>query len=114
MTRVENTMVTGYGKPDTVRMYAKGIFEDYAPDPVYRCDRCKDKLRGDTTVYEWSGEWFCEDCMNDAVMSLSPEDRADIVGEEICYTEQMVEMARTYEDLAELMHIEKSVAWREL
>lgn len=114
MTRVENTMVTGCGKPDTVRMYAKGIFEDCAPDPVYRCERCKDKLRGDTTVYEWSGEWFCEDCMNDAVMSLSPEDRADIVGEEICYTEQMVEMARTYEDLAELMHIEKSVAWREL
>ena len=108
---IENTMVTGYGKPDTVRMYGKGIFEDYTPDPVYRCERCKDKLRGDTTVYEWGGEWFCEDCMNDAVMSLSPEDRADIVGEEICYTEQMVEMARTYEDLADLMRLERAEAW---
>ncbi len=111
---IENTMVTGYGKPDEVLMHAKGIFEDYAPEPVYRCERCKDTLMRNTIVYEWGDDWLCEDCMNDAVMSLSPEDRADIVGEEICYTEQMVEMARTYEDLAELMHIEKSVAWREL
>lgn len=111
---IENTMFSGIGKPDEAMMHAKGIFEDCTPDPVYRCERCKDELRSDAIVYEWDGEWFCEDCMNDAVNSLSPEDRADIVGEEICYTEQMVEMARTYEDLAELMHIEKSVAWREL
>lgn len=111
---IENTMVSGIGKPDEAMMHAKGILEDCTPEPVYRCERCKDKLRADTIVYEWGDDWLCEDCMNDAVMSLSPEDRADIVGEEICYTEQMIEMARTYEALAELMHIEKSVAWREL
>lgn len=108
---IENTMFSGIGKPDEAMMHAKGIFEDCTPDPVYRCERCKDELRSDTIVYEWDGEWFCEDCMNDAVNSLSPEDRADMVGEEICYTEQMVEMARTYEDLAELMRLEKAEAW---
>lgn len=108
---VENTMVSGIGKPDEAMMHAKGIYEDYVPDSVYRCERCKDKLRADTIVYEWGGEWFCEDCMNDAVMSMSPADRADIVGEEICYTEQMVEMARTYEALAELMCLERAEAW---
>jgi hypothetical protein len=112
--RIENTMVTGWGKPDEVRMYAKGIFEDYTPDPVYRCGRCKDTLMRDTIVYEWGNDWLCEDCMNDAVMSLDPKDWAEMTGESVAYTKQMVEMARTYEDLAELMHIEKSVAWREL
>jgi hypothetical protein len=108
---IENTMVTGWGKPDEAMVYAKGIFDDYTPDPVYRCERCKDTLMRNTIVYEWGNDWICEDCMNDAVNSLSPEDRADMVGEEICYTEQMVEMAKTYEDLAELMRLEKAEAW---
>jgi len=108
--RIENTMVTGYGKPDEVIWSVHG----YEPDPVYRCERCKDKLRGDATVYNWDGEWFCEDCMNDAVNSLSPEDRADVVGESVAYTEQMVELARTYGELAEVMKLEASTAREEL
>ena len=108
MYRIENTMVTGWGKPDEAMLVAFGN------DPVYRCERCKYELHANATVYNWDGEWFCEDCMNDAVMSMSPADRADVVGESVAYSEQMVEMARTYEDLADLMHIEKSVARREL
>ena len=43
--RIENTMVSGYGKPDEARIYAtKDIFGDYIPDPVYRCERCKDTV----------------------------------------------------------------------
>ena len=30
---IENTMVTGYGKPDEAMMYAKGMFEDYVLNP---------------------------------------------------------------------------------
>lgn len=113
--RIENTMVSGYGKPDEARIYVtKDIFGDYIPDPVYRCERCKDKLLGDATVYNWDGEWFCEDCMNDAVNSLSPEDRADVVGESIGDTEQMVEAAKTYHDLAFVMKLETSIAREEL
>ena len=66
---IENTMVSGYGKPDEAMMYAKGMFEDYVLDPVYRCERCRDKLRSDTIVYEWGDDWICEDCVDDAVMS---------------------------------------------
>lgn len=110
INRIENTMVTGYGKPDEVIWSVHG----YEPDPVYRCERCKDKLLGDATVYNWDGEWFCDDCMNDAVNSLSPEDRAEMAGESIAYTEQMIELAKTYNDLAFVMGIETSEARREL
>jgi len=30
---IENTMVSGYGKPDEAMMYAKGMFEDYVLNP---------------------------------------------------------------------------------
>ena len=105
---VENTMVTGYGKPDEATLVAFGN------DPVYPCERCKHELHANATVYNWNGEWFCEDCMNDAVNSLSPEERAEMTGESIAYTEQMVELARTYQDLAFVMKIEASEARREL
>ena len=108
---IENTMVSGIGKPDEAMMHAKGIYEDYAPDPVYRCERCKDKLRSDTIVYEWGDDWICEDCMDDAVMSLDPSDWAEMTGESVAYTKQMVEMADTYEKLADLMRLEKAEAW---
>lgn len=109
--RIENTMVSGIGKPDEAMMYAKGISEDYTPDPVYRCERCKDALMRNAIVYEWGSEWFCEDCMNDAVMSLDPMDWAEMTGECVAYTKQMVEMADTYEKLADLMRLEKAEAW---
>ena len=105
---IENTMVTGCGKPDEAMLAAFGN------DPVYLCERCKHELHANATVYNWDGEWFCDDCMNDAVNSLSPEDRAEMTGESIAYTEQMVELARTYQDLAFVMKIEASEARREL
>ena len=52
--------------------------------------------------------------MNDAVNSLSPEDRADVVGESIAYTEQMIALAKTYGELAEVMKLETSMAREEL
>ena len=63
----------------------------YATPTDYFCPRCKAPLDYEATVYEWGEDWICGECLVDAVHSLSREDRAEMAGEEICYTEQQLE-----------------------
>jgi hypothetical protein len=60
----------------------------------YFCPRCKTPLDYEATVYEWDEDWICGECLVDAVHSLSKEDRADITGYSITFTERHFELYR--------------------
>ena len=67
--------------------------ENFVPSD-YFCPRCKRPMDYEETAYEWGEDWICGECLVDAVHSLSREDRAEMAGEEICYTEQQIECYR--------------------
>ena len=84
MRIIDNPMATGYGWPDEKPLRYK------KPDH-YDCPRCGVDMKLSSQVFEWGEDWICGECLVDAVHSLSREDRAEMAGEEICYTEQQLE-----------------------
>lgn len=86
---IENTMYSGYMKPD--RQYYQPV--RYKCPDHYDCPRCGIELGLKHKTYDWNDQWMCGECMVDSVMSLSPEARAEITGETIKYTEQVVQDA---------------------
>lgn len=75
---LENPMVSGYSP-------------EREPEAEYACPRCQAGLAPDETVYEWIDDYLCRDCYKDAILSISEQDRAEMSGESIAYTEQMLE-----------------------
>lgn len=103
----ENPMVHGKG------VYDSGQFD---PQPIrkpyrYECPRCGCEVPLKDRVYEWEQEnWICEDCIEDAIGSLSLYDKAEMAGEEECYTHQMLEGASSTAEKAEILYIESTTA----
>jgi ribosomal protein L37AE/L43A len=74
---IENTMVTGYGKPD--RQYYQPI--RYKCPDHYDCPRCGIELGLKHKTYEWDDMWLCGECFADAILSLSAYERTELTGE---------------------------------
>ena len=111
MNYIENTMYSGYMKPDT--QYYQPI-KYKAPDH-YDCPRCGLEMPLKATVYEWdTGEttlYLCPDCIKDAVASLNDFDRADMCGESVSTTRQLYESSRLNADeLASMLYIDTKIA----
>ena len=86
MNYIENTMYSGYMKPDT-QYYQP--FRYKAPDH-YDCPRCGLEMSLKATVYEWDDKHLCGECMVDSIHHLLPWERAEMCGESISVTEQLM------------------------
>ena len=79
---IENAMVSGEWPYNA----------EFAPEPDYKCPRCSLPMQPADKVFEfYDDEWICDGCFVDAILSLSLDDRADMAGESIAYTEQQLE-----------------------
>jgi hypothetical protein len=95
---------------------ATGTFPyDDLPEADYTCPRCAEPLEPDTPMFYWGegreGAWVCGDCFKDAVFSLNAHERAEMCGESVVYTEQMVDSARNNPgELADILYVDISTA----
>lgn len=107
MNYIENTIYSGYLKPDT--QYYQPI-RYKAPDH-YDCPRCGLEMNLKATVYEWGDLWLCSDCITDAIASIPDWERAEMCGEDIPTTNQLYEHSRNDADaLASMLYIETNKA----
>ena len=94
---IENAMVSGCFPYDA----------EFAPEPDYKCPRCSEPMDGTDRVYEWAEDWICDECFRDAIFSLSKDERADMSGECIVYTEQQLESVNHYApDMADILGVD--------
>ena len=80
---IENPMVSGEWPYNA----------EFAPEPDYKCPRCSLPMEPADKVFEfYDDEWICDGCFVDAILSMRLDDRADMAGELIQYTEQQLEL----------------------
>lgn len=93
---IENGMVAGYG-------YHNIPFED---DPAQECASCRMNLYEGDKVFDWDGDEVCGECLVENINKLSLQERAEMTGESIAYTEQALDDAYTADQYAEILNIE--------
>lgn len=43
---------------------------NFDPDPVYHCDGCGEPLYEDDTAYDFGGDVFCEECIENCKFTV--------------------------------------------
>ena len=78
---IDNPMVTGEWGYDT----------PFTVEPDVECPVCHVGMFYGDELYSLDGDWMCKDCIEELVYRMTPKEWADITGESIAYTEQMVD-----------------------
>lgn len=90
---IENPMYSGAGYPP----------EDV---PALECPICAQAVYEGDTLYDWFEGWICEDCLKDEIGALTEREQAEMSGESVAYTRQMMENASNAKEKAEILSIE--------